>query len=130
MILRLPKGPARRGLAAALLAVGVLSAAPAHALTLGRLEVASALGEPLRAEIEIRDLNPADAATLKASLAPAGVYQAAGIEFAAVLRSARVTVDRRADGRAVLRLSSDQPARDPFVDVIVQLEWATGRMVR
>jgi pilus assembly protein FimV len=132
--LRHSKRPVARISAACVLAMAatwaLVAPVPTQALTLGRLQVASVLGEPLRAEIEVRDLSEAEASTLRANLAAPGVYRAAGIEYAGVLRSARVDVARRPDGRTVLRVVSDQPALDPFVDVILQLEWANGRMVR
>ena len=39
------------------------------ALSLGRITVQSALGEPLRAEIDVPDINAEEAASLKASIA-------------------------------------------------------------
>ena len=30
----------------------------------------------------------------------------------------------------ILRLSSDRPVNDPFVDMILEANWSSGRMVR
>lgn len=120
-----------RGALSAAAAAGLLACAGhAHALGLGRMSVQSALGEPLLAEIDITTLSAEQAASLRVSIAPAEVYRAAGMEFAEVLRGARVEVTRRADGRTVLRISSERVARDPFVDLILQATWASGRLVR
>jgi pilus assembly protein FimV len=120
-----------RGAVSAVAAAALLACAgPAYALGLGRMSVQSVLGEPLLAEIDITTLTAEQAASLRVNIAPAEVYRAAGMEFTEVLRGVRVEVARRADGRAVLRVSSDRAARDPFVDLILQATWASGRLVR
>ena len=53
-------------MAAATAAVFGLWAANTMALSLGRITVQSAIGEPLRAEIDIPDINAEEASTLKA----------------------------------------------------------------
>ena len=65
----------------------------AHALSLGRLNVQSALGEPLSAEIDITDITEAESAALRVGLAPADVYRAAGVEFNSVLASTDIRID-------------------------------------
>ena len=114
-------------LAAALLG---LSASTAHALALGRVTVLSALGEPLRAEIDIPEINAEEATTLKASVASPEAFRAAGLDYNAALAGAQISLQRRADGRAFIRLSSDRPVAEPFVDLILEASWATGRIVR
>ena len=129
-----PSSPApsrwRHAVSAVAAAALLACAGTAHALGFGRMNVQSALGEPLLAEIDITSLSPEQAASLRVNIAPAEVYRAAGMEFSELLRGAKVEVARRADGRAVLRISSDRAARDPFVDLILQATWASGRLVR
>ncbi len=107
-----------------------LSALDASALALGSVVVQSALGEPLRAEIDIPEINAEEAASLKASLASPEAFRAAGLEFNAALTGVKVTLQRRANGRAYIRLVSDKPVTEPFVDMILEASWATGRIVR
>jgi len=106
------------------------AASPAWSLGLGRLNVQSALGETLKAEIEFSSLSPDEAASLKARVAPADAYRSSGVEYNAVLSGTQIEVVRRPDGRATLRLSSDRAVQEPFVDVILELNWASGRLVR
>jgi pilus assembly protein FimV len=105
-------------------------ASSAWALGLGRLSVQSALGEPLRAQIEVTSLTPEEASSLRLRVAPPESYRAAGVEFNPVLQGAQVTLVRTADGRPVLRVASDRPVTEPFVDIILEVNWATGRLVR
>ena len=121
----------RTPVAAAVLALTLgLPALDAHALALGRVNVLSAIGEPLRAEIEVPDINADEAASLKASIANGDAFRAAGLEYNAVLNGAQLSLQRRANGSAYLRLTSDKPVNEPFVDLILETSWATGRVVR
>ena len=107
-----------------------LSAHHANALSLGNIIVQSALGEPLRAEIDIPEMNADEAATLKATVASPEAFRAAGLEFNTALAGLRTSIQRRANGRAYIRLTSDRPVNDPFVDMILEASWNTGRIVR
>lgn len=112
-------------LAAALLVAG----SGAQALGLGKLSVQSALGETMRAEIDVTSLSAEEAATLKVRVAPPDSYRSSGVEYNPVLTSAQVQVVRN-NGRTVLRVSSDRSVQEPFVDVILELTWSSGRLVR
>jgi len=101
----------------------------AWGLGLGKLTVQSALGETLKAEIDITSISAEEAGTLKVRVAPPESYRATGVEYNAVLTGTQVQVVRR-DGRNVLRVSSDRAVQEPFVDVILELTWASGRLVR
>ena len=100
------------------------------ALGLGRLQVQSALGESLRAEIDVTSLTPEEAANLRVRIAAPEAYRTAGVEYNPVLPTADVSLQRRADGRPYLRLTSNRGVQEPFVDVILDLSWSTGRLVR
>ncbi|MEO8023332.1 FimV/HubP family polar landmark protein [Polaromonas sp.] len=118
------------GVAAAMVLLGSLSSLPAHALGLGRVTVQSALGEPLRAEIDIVEISADEASSLQASVASADAFRAAGLEYTAAVTNVRISLQKRSDGRSYLRLSSDRPVSEPFVDLILEARWASGRIVR
>lgn len=107
-----------------------LTAPAAWALGLGKLSVQSALGETLRAEIDITSMTPEEASNLRVRVAPPESYRAAGVDYNPVLPSTTAQLLRRPDGRAYLRLTSDRGVQEPFVDVILELSWSTGRLVR
>ena len=79
------------GVAAAAL---LLAAPAAWSLGLGRIQVQSALGESLRAEVEVTSMTPEEAANLRVRVAPPESYKAAGVDYNAVLPSTRVEIGR------------------------------------
>ena len=121
---------ARFALQGVALATACLWGTHAAALGLGRLSVQSALGETLRAEIEVTSITAEEAASLKLRIAPPDAYRTAGVEYNAVLPSTQVQVLRRPDGRSVLVVSSQRAVLEPFIDVIVEATWSSGRLVR
>ncbi|HEY5310111.1 MAG TPA: FimV/HubP family polar landmark protein, partial [Casimicrobiaceae bacterium] len=90
----------------------------------------SSLGETLRAEIDINSLSADEAADLRVRVARPEAYRAAGVDYNAVLPSTKATLLRRSDGRPYFRLTSDLVVQEPFVDVILELTWNSGRLVR
>ena len=120
----------KTAIAAAATALLTLTSTGAMALSLGRITVQSALGEPLRAEIEVPDMNAEEAASLRTAVALPEAFTAAGLEYNSALSSLQATLQRRADGRAYIRLTSDRPVNDPFVDMILEASWSSGRIVR
>jgi pilus assembly protein FimV len=115
---------------AATAAVLGLAAPAVLALSLGRIAVLSSLGEPLRAEIDVPDINAEEAATLKTSVALPDAFRAAGLEYNPAMSGMRINLQKRPDGRSFIRLSSDLAINDPFVDMIIEASWSSGRIVR
>ena len=111
------------------LAIGAASG-NAHALALGRLNVQSALGEPLRAEIDVTEISATEADGLKVDMASREAFQAAGVTYNDALSNVRAALQRRADGRYVVRLTGSRPMNEPFVDILLEANWASGRIVR
>jgi pilus assembly protein FimV len=106
-------------------------AAPsAWSLGLGKLQVQSTLGESLRAEIDVTSLSPEEASNLRVRVAPPESYRAAGVEYNPILPTAQVVLLKRTDGRPYLKITGDRGVQEPFVDVILELTWPTGRLVR
>lgn len=102
----------------------------AAALALGPITVQSALGEPLRAEIDLPQITAAEAESLEASTASADAFRAQGMEYSSIANQVRMKLHRRPDGRSVLRLSGSSPVNDPFVDLVVDARWSTGQITR
>lgn len=112
---------------AGLLALSPLSA---NAAGLGKLTVTSALGQPLRAEMELVAVEPGELDSLSARIASADAYRDAKIERAGAILGVRFAVETKKDGSPVLKVTTLQPVNEPFLDMLVELNWAAGRLLR
>ena len=117
-------------LAAAALASVALYAPDALALALGPVTVQSALGEPLRAEIALPSITPAEADSLKIGTATPEMFRSQGLEYSSAVSQVRMVLQRLPNGSSVLRLSSNTPVNEPFVDLVIDATWASGRITR
>ena len=116
-------------LAAAIATVGLYSG-EASALALGKITVKSALGEPLRAEIEVPQITASEADTLQVKTASNATFRAQGMEFSGTASGVQARLQRRANGTAVILLSTARAVNDPFVDYVVDASWNAGQVVR
>jgi len=106
-----------------------LATTAAYAAGLGKLTVFSSLGQPLKAEVELSATGE-ELVGMNARLAPPDIFKQAGVEYSQALSDLRFNVERRANGKSVLRLSSSRPVNEPFLDFLVELTWPAGRLVR
>ena len=133
MMTRLPAAsPAtwRWLVAAALLMLGGLSSFNAQALSLGRMQVQSFLGESLRAELELRDVSEADAKSFKAEVSPAATFKALGLEYQSAYTELAFNLQLLPEGRALLKISGSRPVAVNFIELVFDFSWASGRTTR
>ncbi len=120
-------GKIKTGVAFALL-VGASIAVQAAGL--GKLTVSSALGQVLAAEIDLVSLQPGELDALSARVASPESYRDAKIEYSTALRLLRFSVEKRASGQPYIKITSIAPINEPFLDVLVEVSWAAGRLQR
>lgn len=102
----------------------------AQAAGLGRLNILSGLGQPLIAEIELISVQRDELATLQARLASPEAFSRANIQYSPALVGVRMSIERRANGQHYVRIVSSRPVNEPFIDLLVELSWAQGRLLR
>jgi pilus assembly protein FimV len=102
----------------------------AHALTLGRLQVLSGMGEPLRAEVEIAAATAEESQSLRAQIASSRSFQQAGMEYNPALEGLLASIENRPGGRSFIVLQGRKPVQESFIDLILETQWASGRLVR
>ena len=108
----------------------VFSTGHAMALELGRPQIQSKLGEPLKVEVQVSDLSALEAQDFQANLANATVYQAAKIGRVAGLDNVRITMVRKGDDLYLLQFQGAEAISEPYVDLLLEFRWATGRAYR
>ncbi len=98
-------------------------------LGLGTLKQSSALNEPFDGRVEILGANARDADTITVKLADESQFERAGVLREAVLLQLRFTVvDEGA--KDYIQISSREAIREPFLNFLLELNWANGRVVR
>ena len=102
----------------------------AHALGLGEIHVDSALNEPLAAEIDILGATVEELSSLTASIANRDTFLRFGAERPAFLASATFKVSHDLKGRPVLVIRSTDSFTEPVVNLLVDLRWHNGEVIR
>ncbi|MEK7779042.1 MAG: FimV/HubP family polar landmark protein [Pseudomonadota bacterium] len=97
---------------------------------LGKLSLMSALGQPLSAEIDIVTANKDEIPSLRASIASQEAFAQAGIQYEPFFSAVKVSVESRINGNPYIKLSSPQAINDPFLNLLVELNWVSGRILR
>jgi pilus assembly protein FimV len=100
------------------------------AANMGSINVQSALGHPLKAEISLTELGINAPSTLVAKLASVNDFKNAGLDYPYSLPKLVFSVDTRSNGDAYIKLSSTQPVNEPFVSLLIELSWPSGKLLR
>lgn len=111
-------------------ALSLSTALTAHAAGLGSMISSSKLGEPLNAEIELLAVTPGELSSIQAALASEQVYQDQMLEKPASYPFIKIEVGNNTKGQPILKLSSTQPITEAFLDMLIQVDWPTGRLVK
>jgi pilus assembly protein FimV len=102
----------------------------AHALGLGEIHVNSALNEPLAADIEIVGATAEELSSLTASVANRDTFLRFRAERPAFLASATFKVSHDVNGKPVLLIRSTDSFTEPVVNLLVDLRWQNGEVIR
>ena len=101
----------------------------AAALGLGEIQLNSALNEPLDAEIRLHNTGELGDTEILAGLASAEDFANAGLERELILSDLDFRLDFTS-GSPVLRVTSQRPIREPYLDFLVDVQWPSGRVLR
>lgn len=102
----------------------------AGAVGLGKLTVLSLLGQPLNAEVDLVSVQNDELATLSARAASLDAFGQANRQYSALVAGLHFRIEKRTDGQPYIKVTSEQTVGDPFVDLLLELNWASGRLVR
>lgn len=120
----------QRWLGQAALVLFFLCGQSAFGLTLGRIHVQSAQGQPLRAELDIANMSAEESASVKASIAPETSFAAMGLEYKPLFADIQITLERRSDGSQFFKFLSLSIVNDKYLDMVLEVRWTAGRIVR
>ena len=110
----------------------LITFAPAlvHALGLGKLDLDSALNEPFDARIELLSPTIEELDSLNVRLADEAAFSRAGIPRLNILRVLNFVVKETESGADVIRIYSNEPIREPFLNFLLEVSWSNGRLYR
>ena len=109
--------------------LAALYAGAGQALGLGELQLQSALNQPLQAVIELQDSEGLDPTDVVVALADADSFARAGMHRPHFLADLRFTP--ALDGQQlVIRVESQRPVREPYLNFLVQLTRSNGSLLR
>ncbi|MDO8311865.1 MAG: FimV/HubP family polar landmark protein [Sideroxyarcus sp.] len=97
---------------------------------LGGINVSSNLGQPLKAEIELVSVDKADRSSISAKLASAEAFKKAGIDYPYALPKLKFEVVNLGTGESYVKVTSGQAVNEPFVTLLVEITWSTGKLMR
>jgi pilus assembly protein FimV len=120
------KGPIKFALSVTL----AIAASQAFALGLGTIRIKSGLNQPLLAEIPVETDSAAEAEGLRADLASAEEFQRVGLNRARVTVPIEFTVVDDGHGQKVIRLTTKDAVREPFLDFLLEANWSRGKLLR
>ncbi|MDR4518771.1 MAG: hypothetical protein MRK00_15485 [Nitrosomonas sp.] len=115
---------------ACLLLVGLVFSLTVHAAGLGKLTINSSLGQPLNAEIDLVSVSDEEFSTLKAVFASREAFSQAGIRYENYYDTFSISIESRINGDPYVKIISPQAVNEPFLNMLVEISWASGRLLR
>ncbi|HEV7491298.1 MAG TPA: FimV/HubP family polar landmark protein, partial [Rhodanobacteraceae bacterium] len=120
------KRPLQLSLAIAL----ALSGTDALALGLGTIHVNSKLNQPLDAEIPVLQGSAGEAEGLLVQLAAAEDFDRVGLNRSRLAVPLEFSLVKGSHGDVVIKVTSKDVIKEPFLDFLVEANWPKGRLLR
>ena len=119
-----------RSLKLSMLVALALGSSQVMALDLGQVQVKSALGQPLLAEIPLHPESPEELQNLSVRLASSEEFARAGIVGGRTSIPLNFSVANAGTGHPVIRITSSSPVDDPFLELLIEVDGKAGKSVR
>lgn len=120
----------KRSMKLPLLVALALGSGHALALDLGQIQVKSALGQPLLAEIPVHKASAAELQQLNVQLASGDEFSRAGVAGGRPSMPLQFKVVDAGHGHKVIRITSESAVNDPFLDLLLEIHGGHGKSVR
>ncbi len=103
---------------------------PAMALGVGTIDMHSSMSQPLDASIDIYGIEGMASSQLVAKMASLQDFERAGVSMDYHLESIKFAVELDGKGGGLIRLTSDDPIVEPYLNFVLDLRWPDGRILR
>ncbi len=111
------------------LALSSVLASNSHAVGLGEIITSSSLNQPLNASIELVDTSSGEVDGLEVTLAPTAVFDQVGISRSPALDKLEF-IPTIENGVPTIKVTSLQPIQEPFLNFVIEVTWANGKLLR
>lgn len=118
-----------RNLTKTLAVVLILAPASAYPLGIGDIKLHSALNQNLNAEIALQ-LSGENIDDIKVKLAPPEKFDEAGVAWNYFLSKIKFSTITQANGSVVIKLTSSEALKEPFLDLLLEVSWPKGNLYR
>ncbi|MEY3785847.1 MAG: hypothetical protein RLZ75_52, partial [Pseudomonadota bacterium] len=110
----------------------LISLAPAsgYSLGIGEIKLRSALNQNLNAEIPLIMSKGDNASDIKVNLAPPDKFDEAGVPWTSFLSKIKFATITGANNTVIIKLSSTEAVKEPFLDFLLQVNWPKGSLYR
>lgn len=115
---------------ACLLVLLLMSPWAVLAAGLGKLTINSALGQPLQAEIDLVAVNNEEISSLAAQLGSHEAFQQADIDYKPFFSAFDISIEPRPNGDPFIKITSANAISEPFLNMLIELSWTSGRLMR
>ena len=102
----------------------------ASALGLGDIKAKSALNQQFSADIELLSVSAEEITDIKVLLASEELFAKAGLNRPYFLSQLKFTPVRLASGKGIIRVTTSEPVREPFLNFLIEVNWPKGRLYR
>ena len=100
------------------------------ALGLGEIHLKSALNQAFDAKIDLLSVQADELDGVKVTLATPEAFDRAGVDRLFILTKLQYKPDLNEEGKPVIHVTSRQAIHEPFLNFLVEVNWAKGRLIR
>lgn len=101
-----------------------------YALGIGDIELHSALNQYLDAEIPLVTSDEENPSDIQIQLAPPEAFEKAGIPWNYFLSNLKFKTIVKKNGDVIVKLSSKEAVREPFLNFLLEVSWPKGSLYR
>lgn len=102
----------------------------ASALGLGEVKLRSTLNEPFRADVQLLDTRDLTAEQIIVGLASPADFERNGVERLYFYTEFQFQVVLDNPGGPVVRVTTRNPVREPYLNFLIEARWTAGRLLR
>lgn len=102
----------------------------ASALGLGEVKLNSKLNQPLNAEIKLLETRDLSAEQILVALASPADFERNGVDRLYFYTEFQFEVDLKHAGGPVVKVTTRNPVREPYLNFLIEARWTAGRLLR